>query len=54
MTVSWDVTDENKDVESALEEIIADEARTFTQNIRQRLRDAGVEEIEMNLTERQA
>jgi hypothetical protein len=51
LIIDWDLTDADKEVEAALEEIVAEEARTFTENIRRRLAQAGVTDIEMNLRE---
>lgn len=51
MTIDWDLTDADPGVEEQLEEIVAEEARGFIENIRQRLAAAGVTDINMKLTE---
>jgi hypothetical protein len=51
MTINWEVQDADAEVESALEEVIAEEARSFTEAIRRRLAAEGITDISMNLTE---
>ncbi len=51
MSIDWDVQDADSEVKSALEEIIGEEARAFTETIRQRLAAEGIRDISMKLTE---
>lgn len=52
LTIDYDVEDVNPEVEAALEEIVAEEARGFAETIRRRLAAEGITDIAMNLTER--
>jgi hypothetical protein len=51
LSIDYEVKDSNPEVEAALEDIIAEEARSFAETIRRRLATEGVADINMNLTE---
>ena len=51
MTIDYEVTDTTPQLEKALEEIVAEEARGFAETLRRRLAAEGVSDLTMNLTE---
>lgn len=51
MTIDYDVKDTTPEVEAALEEIVAEETRSFVETIRRRLAAEGVTDISMNMRE---
>ena len=47
LSIDFDVTDADPDVEALLEKIIAEEARGFSETVRRRLEAEGVTDISM-------
>jgi hypothetical protein len=53
-SIDYSVTETTPETEEVLEEIIADEARTFVAEVRRRLHEAGVRDIGMEFQEKAA
>jgi hypothetical protein len=51
LTIDFDVTETTPEAEEILDQIVAEEARTFIEVVRRRLEDAGVTDINMNMSE---
>jgi hypothetical protein len=51
LTIDYEVTDTTPELEEALEEIVAEEARGFAETLRRRLAAEGVSDLTMNLKE---
>jgi hypothetical protein len=51
LTIHYEVTDTGPELEEALEEIVAEEARGFAESLRRRLAAEGVSDLTMNLKE---
>lgn len=51
LAIQYDVEAADPDVEALLDEILAEEARGFAEDVRRRLASAGVRDIEMSVAE---
>lgn len=51
MTIEYEVTGASPEVEASLEEVVADEARAFSQAVRDRLAAEGVDNVTMRVRE---
>jgi hypothetical protein len=51
LTIDYEVTETTRELEEALEDIVAEEARGFAETLRRRLAAEGVTNLTMNLKE---
>jgi hypothetical protein len=51
LAIDYDVTQTTAEAEEILDQIVAEEARTFIEVVRRRLEDAGVTDINMTMSE---
>ena len=50
-SIDYEVTERTPEVEELIEELVADEARTFVANLQRRLVHAGLEDVQVSVRE---